>query len=244
MKKVKANDKFNCPAGTWNKFIDAALYVQQQQDNMQPAGTVRDTKPGVVLVNNQTGSALEQFAIVSLGTSFYLPTNGEQKFRNNTPVFTASALSDANKSKPFAITQAPLKDGRCGLATVSGIIPAKVTVSDASHEYAALAATGLVSASSGLVRILWKASGTGEQWAIVQLGAASAGGQSAIPAVITSGNTLDGYLVAFYANGFDQAATSENQPCHVMDLAAYDNIPAGERVMALPLTVIETGDSE
>ena len=68
--------------------------------------------------------------------------------------------------------------------------------------------------------------------------------QQPVPAVVTGGTTLDGYTVDFYANGFDKAATAEDQPCHVMDLAAYDNIPAGERVMALPIAVTETGDAE
>ena len=67
--------------------------------------------------------------------------------------------------------------------------------------------------------------------------------QQPVPAVVTSGTTLSGYTVNFYENGFEKASTGTGT-CHVLDLAAGDNIPSGERIMAMPITITETGDGE
>jgi len=246
MKKVKSREKFRVKAETWNSFIDAAEFVKQRQADMKSQTGQRDTKSGTVMLRNDTDAALEQFTVVSIGNLIITPADNEPEFRQSMPVFEAVPLSDSNKDKPFAVLQKPLAKKECGIALVAGITPVKINVSSESHEYAEASAAGLKSSDSGAVRILWKESGTGEKWAIANLGSASPGqsGKSVIPAVIKSGTTLEGYLVDFYVNGFENNRTAENQPCHVLDLAAYDNIPAGERVMAIPLTVTETGDGE
>jgi hypothetical protein len=71
---------------------------------------------------------------------------------------------------PFAILQKPLAKSECGIAIVAGITPVKINIADVSHEYAELDTSGLKSAETGAVRILWKEDGTGSKWAVAQLG--------------------------------------------------------------------------
>ena len=172
MKKVKSREKFRVKAETWNSFINAAEFVKQRQADMKSQTGRRDTKSGTVMLRNGTDAVLEQFAVVSIGNLIITPADNEPEFRQAMPVFEAVPLSDSNKDKPFAVLQKPLAKKECGIALVAGITPVKINVTSESHEYAEASAAGLKSSDSGAVRILWKESGTGEKWAIANLGAA------------------------------------------------------------------------
>ena len=175
MKKVKTGQKFSVKAEAWNSFIDAAEFIKRQQANMNSTAPRKDTKSGVVMLRNNTCAALEQFKLVSLGSLIITPTDNEQEFRNNPPVFEAELITDANKEKPFAVLQKPLAKSECGLAMLTGITPLKLNVVSQEHEFAELTGNGLASSDSGSVRILWKDEGTGDKWAVVLLGASTAG---------------------------------------------------------------------
>jgi hypothetical protein len=110
---------------------------------------------------------LEQFAAISLGDLVIKPADNEPEFRGNPPVFEAEALA---AGKPFAILQRPLENEECGPATLAGITPAKVNVSNETHRFATADAGVLKSSDSGTARILWKEDGTGEKWAALQVG--------------------------------------------------------------------------
>jgi hypothetical protein len=174
MNKVKTGQKFSVKAETWNSFIDAADFVKQQQADMNNSVSRKDTKSGVVMVRNGTDNVLEQFNVVSLGDLIIKPVDNEQEFRCNLPVFEAENVSDENKEKPFAILQKPLMESECGLAMVTGITPVKINIGSAAHEFVELSADGLNSSETGSIRVLWKDDGTGDKWAVVQLGSSAA----------------------------------------------------------------------
>jgi len=191
VQKVKTGQKFSVKAETWNSFIDAADFVKQQQADVNSSAPRRDTKPGVVMLRNNTGSALEQFKVVSVGDLIIKPADNEQEFRNNAPVFEAEKITGNNKDKPFGILQRPLAKSECGFAMVTGITPVKINIGSASHEYAEPDSSGLKSAETGAVRIIWKETGTGTKWAVAQLGASVPGkaGYEGPFAVARSGDT-------------------------------------------------------
>jgi hypothetical protein len=93
-------------------------------------------------------------------------------------VFSGKKVSADNKDKPFAILQVPLESEKLGKALLQGITPAKIKIGNESHKFAKLDASELVSTSSGTGRILWKESGTGEKWALLQLGGGGSGGNN------------------------------------------------------------------
>lgn len=167
MEKVRPGQSFKVKASTWNSFIDAAEHVKMRRGGMGGEVQRKDTKSGIVVARNATGQTLEQFAAISLGDLIIKPADNEPEFRGNPPVFEAAALA---AGKPFAILQRPLENEECGPAMLVGITPAKITVSNEAHKFASPGSGVLNSSNSGLAQILWKEDGTGEKWAVLQLG--------------------------------------------------------------------------
>ena len=169
MEKVRPGQKFKANAETWNSFIDAAEYVKMMRGGMSGEMQRKDSKSGIVLARNATGQTMEQFAAISLGDLIIKPAENDAEFRSNPPVFEAIAVS---AGKTLTILQQPLADTECGSAMLVGITPAKLTVSNEAHKFASPGSGTLNSSESGSAQILWKESGTGEKWAVLQLGIA------------------------------------------------------------------------
>lgn len=77
----------------------------------------------------------------------------------------------------FAIALEPIAAGDVGRVVVSGVVQVQINVIDASDKFADIADgdnTQLESTTSGAARILWKESGTGTKWAVVNIGGAGA----------------------------------------------------------------------
>lgn len=180
MQKVAVGEKFKVKANTWNSFIDAANHYKNTQMSLGSEALRGNAKTGIVLVSNDSGGLLEQFSPVILDDLIIQPDNEEkeQEFKSRVPVFFGKKVSADNKDKPFAILQVPLESAKLGKALLQGITPVKVNIGNESHKYAKLSAAGLVSTSSGVGRILWKESGTGEKWALLQLGGGGSGGNN------------------------------------------------------------------
>ncbi|MCK4983640.1 MAG: hypothetical protein KAS17_11990 [Victivallaceae bacterium] len=180
MEKVSSGKKFQVKASTWNSFIDVAAHHKNTQLKLG-ADTLRSNiKTGIILVRNDSDKLLEQFSPVILDNLIIQPDDAEkeQEFKSRVPVFSGKKVSADNKDKPFAILQVPLESGKIGKALIQGITPAKVNVGNESHQYAKLDVSELVSCSNGIGRILWKASGTGEKWALMQPGGGGSGGNN------------------------------------------------------------------
>jgi hypothetical protein len=182
MRKVVTGEKFSVKAKTWNSFIDAAVYVKQRQADLLSKTPRRDTKSGIVLVRNSTDEDLGQFAVVALGALIITPSDNEQDFRNNLPIF--EPIKDGI-SDPFGIAQKPIRKNEVGPVMLSGISPARINIENEDHEFAEVTEDGLKSSSNGTLRVLWKEEEEGEdKWAILLLGASGAG------------DTYDGYFKA------------------------------------------------
>jgi hypothetical protein len=180
MRKVSSGEKFKVKANTWNSFIDAANYHKNHQLQLGSEALRGNAKTGIILVSNDSGGLLEQFSPVVLDDLIIQPDDDEkeQEFKSRVPVFSGKKVSADNKDKPFAILQVPLESEKLGKALLQGITPAKINIGNESHKYAKLSASGLVSTSIGIGRILWKESGTGEKWALLQLGGGGSGGNN------------------------------------------------------------------
>ncbi|MDD5597632.1 MAG: hypothetical protein PHV82_06790 [Victivallaceae bacterium] len=180
MKKVITGETFKVKASTWNAFIDAANFCRNNQLEFGSNALRGNSKTGIVLIQNDSGALLEQFSPVILDDLIIQPDDDEkeQEFKSRVPVFSGKKVSADNKDMPFAILQTPLESEKIGKALLLGVTPVKVNIGNESHKYAKLNAAGLVSTSSGVGRILWKESGTGEKWALLQLGGGGSGGNN------------------------------------------------------------------
>ena len=245
LQKVKQGSPFKPKAADWNAFVDAALAHRGMGSKTKSGdSSMRGTADsGIVTIQNNSGLPCDQYTVLSLDTLLITPTDNESHFRFETPVFSGTAIASENISKPFAIIQEPLGKSFVGDAMVAGVSPAKIAVSDESHAFAELAATGLQSAASGIVRILWKESGTGSKWAVIHFPAGSGGGTGCLPAKIVS--KVGGfYKVDVYANGFDTAATATNQMAKVLMLNYAQTLPADTEVIISSNYVASTGGGD
>jgi hypothetical protein len=92
----------------------------------------------------------------------------------NRPVYTGVVPAVPDHVGKFAIILAPLADGAIGPAIVSGAVPCYIDVKQDGHRFADVTdgdASVLTSAARGAATILWKETATGQQWAVVALGA-------------------------------------------------------------------------
>ena len=180
MQKVLPGQPVKIKASTWNGFIDAANYVQNQQRGIGGVSGKSMNEFGAVLVRNDAGVAMNQFCAVALTELLVTPYNNEADFRNRAPVFSGTAFTESsNHLVQLAITAEPIPPGEMGKATVLGVTPALVRMDDLTHPYATadtLRPGYLKSAASGYCRILWRYPATGDQWALLLMGGGDGGG--------------------------------------------------------------------
>ena len=225
MRKVTVGEKFKVKASTWNAFIDAANFCRNNQLEFGSNALRGNSKTGIILIRNDSGSLLEQFSPVILDDLIIQPDNDEkeQEFKSRVPVFSGKKVSADNKDQPFAILQTPLESEKIGKALLLGVTPAKVNIGNESHEYAKLDSTGLVSGSTGDGGILWKESGTGEKWALLQLGGGGSGGNNYsgfflltadennanTVKVVDGSDTLESGVCGVFVSGIDKISVPE-----------------------------------
>lgn len=142
--------------------------------------------PVSVVMQNRTGSALDQYAVVGISDALVPYATDATEFKRR-PQFRATTPAAGS---PFAILQQPLANWvsdstpkTIGRAVISGCTPVKLNVTDSGDTYAAptTSTTELTTqATPGPARILAKQSGTGSgKWGIVLVNNVEAGSSSA-----------------------------------------------------------------
>ena len=174
--KVTKGQKFQPTATVWNGFVDAANWVQQQQQNTLQNIERLKNQNGIILAKNTSGSDADILSVVALSDIQIKPSTDQSKrtFMSDIPFFSFSKVDENNKDKyPIAILQQPVKNGETGKALVMGITPCYVNIDNDTHGSAVadtLSAFSLKSASDGNIKILWKPTGSGKQLCMVAVG--------------------------------------------------------------------------
>lgn len=249
MEKVKPGQPFEVKAATWNAFIDAAEYVKNQTNS----GNFRSQSgvtSGVVLVRNEENSDFPQFGAIALADMLIKPLAADtiQEFKSRPPLFSGRRVTGSIENGPFAISLEPIPRSQVGRALLQGIIPAQIKIADSTHNFVkpdTAVMGGLISAASGVARILWKNGTSGTQWAMLQLGGAGSGGGNAdvVLCNVTGGNAETGFNVTLYANGKDQSSTGTGK-LFAAELAINSTIPTGSWMIGHRAMLVETGGNE
>jgi hypothetical protein len=127
--------------------------------------------PAIVKVLNETGGPLEHCGIVGLGEPVIRPTDNEIEFSRN----IAFSIEPPMPGR-WGVLQSPVAAGEITTAIVAGVAACKINfTSDINlNRFADAVAPDftelMVSDSVGNAQILWRAGGTGSQWAIVRIG--------------------------------------------------------------------------
>ncbi len=127
--------------------------------------------PAIIKVLNDTAGPLEQCAIIGLGEPVILPIDNEMEFIRNIAFRIVPPLPGS-----WGVLQSPVAAGEITTAIVLGVAACKVNVFSAISSNAFADAVDAnftelqISDSVGNAQVLWRAGGTGIQWAIVRIG--------------------------------------------------------------------------
>lgn len=174
LKKVRSGQDLVIPATAYNAFIDAARDFRQRT-----AGLGQDAQPavqqsGIVLVRNDSGSDRARFDVLGIDAPVIDPADNEEAFKNRVVMAGVTPVTGTHEGR-FVVLAEPIAAGGIGRAFAAGVCPARVDVPDDTHDwrFAELGdgvAANLVAHTRGTATILWRAGGTGVQWAVVRLG--------------------------------------------------------------------------
>jgi hypothetical protein len=173
--KVKPGDEQDIPAAAYNAFVDAALA------RLRPAGgsgAGKDSIPfdtNTILIVNNSGAAVDRFGVLAFREPEIDPSEALEAFQED-PILDAVAPTADDLGK-FCVLLEPIAAGGLGRAMVSGIVTVMIDDGDGSEEFCDCVAgvsDSLERNSAGAGRVLWRAAGTGKQWAVVLLGTGGA----------------------------------------------------------------------
>lgn len=176
MKKVLSGQPLSIPAGDYNAFVDAAIEHRRRTAALDQNPLDMALPANRVLVRNDTGSTRNRFDVLGINGVVVSPTDNEESFLRQV-IFKGVSPTDFNHQAKFIVLAEPLANGKIGRAYAApAICTVKVaaTADETGLSHADInngVMTSLKARQDGSSRILWRATGTGEQWAVVQIGA-------------------------------------------------------------------------
>ena len=160
----------NIQADEYNAFLAMASEYRtgrvEARANVQPREIGRD----VVRVKNMSGAAVSRFGVLAIDAPRFSPTDNLEEFKNR--LYFSGLAPGASTKKHIAVLLEPADVDATALATTTGCVQTIVAVSDAGHAYAVPSSgdtAKLISSADTGFRVVWKESGTGDCWAIVDL---------------------------------------------------------------------------
>ena len=164
-----------------NQIAQAVNWLDENRTYLDETGHHRKNYfPGEIRVKYSGENMLPMFSAVIL--SDLIGVDLSKGLVYDTPSFQVRTATASDSSEiQFAVTTEPAVADSCVKAVLSGIVPAKIIVRDQAHQFVQPLLDGsgqLESCESSIAKILYKAAGTGEQWAMLQIGSAGAGGGS------------------------------------------------------------------
>ena len=174
LRKVRSGDPLVIPAAAYNAFIDAALDFRQRTAHLGQGSQPSFSQASIVLVRNDSGSNQNRMAVLGVDAPIIDPSANEEEFRNRVALSCVTPEEGTHEGR-FVVLAEPIANGKIGRAYAAGVCPVKIDVPDEEHEwrYAEIAdgITGNLKVSmQGSATILWRAGGTGVQWAVIRLG--------------------------------------------------------------------------
>jgi hypothetical protein len=177
---VQSGDALVIPARAYNAFVDAArAHRQRMADGGRGAGQGHPN-PLLIPIKN-SGGDVPRFGVLGISGPLFDPGSDLAAFQRGV-VIDGTTPTEADHAGCFAITAEPIAAGRIGRACLVGVCPVQVNISDPTHTYADVfdgEVTRLASAAGTGAQILWKPTGTGDQWTLVRL--PGGGGEASLP---------------------------------------------------------------
>lgn len=229
MEHVKTGEPLKIAASDWNAVLDL---LRKPAHGASGGPSLSGVASGVVVRVRSAGTAFGAYRAVGIGTRYPSAPEKGGSFTADAPVFAAELPSG---DTPWGIALEPIAERGSGRVLLFGVAPARVSVSDGRHHWAAPDEGGgiLLSRESGGARILVRGSDAlGDQWCLVLLGGSSEGVKSDVAPALVRNTGADGTLsVDVYGNGVFFPRT-ESGTLVVPELTRHMRVPYGTTLLA------------
>lgn len=178
IRHVSGGESVQFTADSFNSIIDAANAHRGNLAPKQRTGRQRTSEAGIVWIRNDTNAPLKRLAIVGLtGVAIEPsdPTDSKGTFQFD-PIFKAVSRDRALHFYRHAILLEPALASEVVRAQTLGVIAMRITKQSTADAFAGIdfdaTATETIfkGGFTGPHQILYAESGTGEKWAVLQLG--------------------------------------------------------------------------
>ncbi len=174
LRKVQAGQPLAIPASAYNAFVDAALDHRHRASRVGREARPAFRQASIVLVRNDSGAERERFDVLGVGVPVIDPADGADAFKERVALAGVVPVTGTHEGL-FVVLAEPLASGAIGHAFAAGVCPARIDVPEKEGEWRCAEIAGGVAANlaaqpQGSAAILWRAGGTGVQWAVVRLG--------------------------------------------------------------------------
>lgn len=205
--KVQSGQRWKPPsAAAHNATAEATEFYHRHMRLGVPGNFAPGRQSTTVLVRNDSGADItDRFPVLGLDDVVITPTANEGEFLRG-PLFSAKKVAIETHYHKTCIAQQPLRDGEIGPAVIDGVTHCKIDVQHADDRWAGPIDddTGNLISGYGSARILYKESGTGDKWAVVQLGAHAP--QRWVPFENGNGAEIPAYGLVLLAEPTDTAS--------------------------------------
>lgn len=170
-KPVRAGDKLDIKAPTWNAMLDAARAHQNRSQSGGGPGPTTIVVPDVVMIHNGSGGEVGPFSVLGIDGVKVEPGTDLQQFLN-APLLKGVTPTALHLGK-FVVTLNRIAANSVGRAVILGATVVKVDMKAEGQRYAdaTVGSTAhLTSSGAGPARILYTEAGTGVKWALVRIG--------------------------------------------------------------------------
>jgi hypothetical protein len=176
--KLEPGQKLNgaITARSWNRMVDATEIVLGAPREFAADGVQGPAAPNhTILCRNDSGAAVGRWGVLAITGMVISPTGatGAATMSWETSPAVVGVAPPTGTVGGFVVAVEPIGVGKLGRAAVSGVVQAKIDVTDAGHTFATPkpgSTTAFDSGSSGPALILWKESGTGNgKWALLRI---------------------------------------------------------------------------
>jgi hypothetical protein len=182
-RKVRSGSPLRIPAAAYNAFVDAAVDLRRRERTTNAGPAHEPAQRGIVLVRNDSDDDIEPYHALAITGVLVQPDSEDQErtFYSRTPL-TAEVATEESPSLSFVLALQPIKPGDLGRCVLTGVTPARVFITNETDTTCELAPeeTVLASTPMGGIPILWKEEGTGEKWAVIEMGQTPPGRVTAI----------------------------------------------------------------
>jgi hypothetical protein len=168
-------------AAGWNRTQEAADIVLNSRGG-QAAGEAAhfERAANLILIKNTSPSAVPRFGVLGINGVEIDPSGGtllgtnaaSQRAREfaRRPILSGVIPRAGTDNERFAVLMEPAEPGAIARAAVSGAFACLVHITNTDHRFATIRAndrTQLISTTCGVLQLVWKESGTGEnKWAV------------------------------------------------------------------------------